>query len=439
MTHPLRGLTQPRAIWSWISYDIANQSFTLLINTLLFAIFFSEVVVRDPAVDDRLWALTYGSSMLLTALLSPWLGAVADGRGWKKAFLVGSGLICAGLTCALALIQPGQLVLAMALYIPANLLYQIGENFLSCFLPELAPAERLGSLSGFSWACAYTSAFLLLTLTAAAMMGLNMQNPTSWRPLFVLAGLWFLLFTLPTMAWLPEPPHTPDSSAQNLLMMGFHRLKDSLRHAREYPDLGLLLVASLFYGTGMNVVIFFSGVLAAEYGFNQVRLVLFVAVITISGIFGTLLPMLFQDKLGHRRSVLGLLGVWLVTACLFASYAHLHDTRPMPTWPLWLIGNLLGFGLGALGSANRAFVAYLSPREKEGEIFGIWGMTYKISAIMTFPFAWMRDSSGTPAALLVLAVIILIGILLTLPLDEVRGRQALAVAPEDIPTPAASS
>ena len=73
-----------RQIWSWISFDVANQSFTLIINTLLFSIFFSEVVVRDPAIDDRLWALTYGSSMLLCALLSPVAGAMADERAWKR-------------------------------------------------------------------------------------------------------------------------------------------------------------------------------------------------------------------------------------------------------------------------------------------------------------------------------------------------------------------
>ena len=76
---------QQRQLWSWISFDVANQSFTLLINTLLFPIFFSKMVVRNDAIDDRIWALTYGSSMLLTALLSPLAGAAADERAGKSA------------------------------------------------------------------------------------------------------------------------------------------------------------------------------------------------------------------------------------------------------------------------------------------------------------------------------------------------------------------
>ena len=424
--YPLHDLPHQRSLWAWISYDVANQSFTLIINTLLFAIFFGEVVVRDAAVDDRYWALTYGTSMLLAAVLSPLLGAVADARGLKKFFLIGNGLLCALLTCGLAFVQPGQIALAMALYIPANLAYQLGENFLSSFLPSLAEPEKMGRVSGFSWAIAYSSAFLLLVLTASGMLLLNLKAPELWRPFFVLAGLWYLVFAIPTMLWLPEPPAERETSGRNLLTAGFSRLAHTLRSTAQYPDLSLLLVASLFYGTGMNVVIFFSGKLASEYGFNQLDLVLFVAVITVSGIVGTLLPMQFQDKVGHRRSTLALLIVWLITACAFAAYAYLHETQSMPAWPLWLIGNMLGFGLGALGSANRAFVGYLAPPGREGEIFGIWGLTYKVSAIMTFPFAWVRDSTGSPAALLVLAGIILVGLVLTLPIDEQRGRRAIA-------------
>ena len=86
--YPLNGFPQQRQIWSWISFDVANQSFTLIINTLLFSIFFSKVVMQNDAIDDRVWALTYGGSMLLTAILSPLAGAAADERCWKKRFLI---------------------------------------------------------------------------------------------------------------------------------------------------------------------------------------------------------------------------------------------------------------------------------------------------------------------------------------------------------------
>jgi len=430
--YPLNGFPQQRQLWSWISFDVANQSFTLIINTLLFSIFFSQVVIQNDAIDDRIWALTYGGSMLLTALISPLAGAAADERCWKKRFLIGSGLMCGIFTCGLGLIQPGQMWLAILLYVPANFAFSIGENFLASFLPGLAKQDEVGRVSGFSWACAYAAALLLLILTAGAMVLLKLEGADCWRPFFVFAGLWFLAFTIPTALWLHEPKVTRIiHPGRNLLTAGFVRLAETLRDTARYKDLAILLVASLFYGTGMSVVVFFASKLAVEYGFQQVDLVVFVAVITVSGIVGTIIPTLYQDKLGHRRSVLIFLVIWLGTALGFAFYAHLYEVHAQsgaagkyPTWPLWLIGNLLGFGLGSLGSANRAFVSFLAPPNREAEVFGLWGLMWKLSAIMTFPFAWVKDTVGTSEALLVLAGFLLAGLVLTLFINERRGHAA---------------
>ncbi len=439
--YPLAGLPQQGQLWSWISFDVANQSFTLIINTLLFSIFFSQVVVQDDRLDDRLWALTYGSSMLLCALLSPIAGAMADERAWKKSCLIGTGVLCAVFTCGLALIQPGQIWLAVLLYVPANFAFSIGENFLASFLPGLARPDQVGRVSGFSWACAYLAALLLLVITAAAMLAAKRGAPDQWRPFFVFAGVWFLVLSMPTLLWLREPePPQPTHAGRNLLTIGFIRLAESIRQTAQFRDLAILLAASLFFATGMSVVIFFASKLAAEYGFTQVNLVLFIAVITISGIVGTVLPTLYQDRIGHRRSTLFFLGIWVLTALAFAGYAFLQDRHrqlpgapPYPTWPLWVIGNLMGFGLGSLGSANRAFVAYLAPAHRSAEVFGMWGLVYKLAAIMTFPFAWIKDTSGTPYALLVLAGFLAAGFFLTWFVDEVRGHAAAESASKPAP------
>jgi UMF1 family MFS transporter len=101
-----------------------------------------------------------------------------------------------------------------------------------------------------------------------------------------------------------------------------------------------------------------------------------------------------------------------------------HPQSAFPVWPLWLIGNLLGFGLGSLGSANRAFVSYLTPTGREAETFGIWGLVWKITAITTFPFAWVKDVLGTTEALLVLAAFVAVGIVLSIFINEKRGALA---------------
>lgn len=439
--YPLAGLPNQKQIWSWISFDVANQSFTLIINTLLFSVFFKSVVVLDKGVQARWWFATYGTSMILTALLSPIAGAIADERAWKKELLMGSGVLCALLTCGLAFIpasSPGTmdaLAITMALYIPANLAFSLGENFLASFLPSLARQNDMGRVSGFSWGVAYFSALVLLGITAALMLAFNMKQPGEWRPFFVMAGVWFFLFMIPTAIALREPPVGAGAHVgRSVWTVGFVRLAESMRQTRKHKDLTWLLVASLFYGTAMSVVVFFASVLAEEYGFKEDKLVIFVGVITVSGIVGTLLPTLLQDRLGHRNTTVVSLVVWIGTAIGFAYYAYAFPPPPpgvlstAPAWPLWLIGNLLGFGLGSLGASNRAFVGYLAPAAKSAEVFGLWGLVFKLAAVTTFPFAWAKDTFGTPAALLVLAGFLVVGLMVTMFVNEKRGHEAAAMA-----------
>ena len=276
------------------------------------------------------------------------------------------------------------------------------------------------------------AALLLFGITAGGLALFHLKWAEQWRPYFLMAGLWFLAFTLPVIFWLREPAVARTVHGGNSwLTAGFVRLGETFHQLKNYRDLAMLMGASFFFATGMSVVVSFASKLAAEYGFKDVQMVIFMAVMTVSGIIGTLVPMLFQDRLGHRLTSAVLLGVWVLAAAGFAGYAYLYEAHALngdgsvyPTWPLWLVGNLLGFGLGSLGSANRAFVGYLAPPEKSAEMFGIWGLMIKLAAVMTFPFAWVKDTAGSPQALLLLAGFIAVGLVLTLFVDEKRGRAA---------------
>lgn len=441
--YPLRGLPNQGQLWAWISFDVANQSFTLLINTVLFSIFFQQIVVNDPSRDDTLWSITAAISMGLVVLASPIAGAIGDQRAWKKAALLGTGILCATLTCLLAIIRPGQIWLAMLLYIPANFCFAIGENFLASFLPRLARREDFGKVSGFSWGTAYFAALVLLLATAGAMLTFKLNTPDAWRPFFIFAGLWFLTFSIPTLLFLKEgPAPAPVHATRTPLIAGaFRRLGQTLRTIRAKRDLATLLLATLLYSTATYTVIFFATILAKEFGFKDVALVVFIAVLTIAGIFGTMVPTLIQDRLGHRRTTAALILLWIFATAIMALYAFLHARAvasptyagDFPTWPMWALGCLLGFGLGALGSANRAFFGFLTPASRTAEYFGIWGMVVKLAAVLVIPFGISKDLLGTPAALLVLTAFLIAGLLVTLRIDEHRGA-AVARAQDEHPS-----
>jgi UMF1 family MFS transporter len=182
----------------------------------------------------------------------------------------------------------------------------------------------------------------------------------------------------------------------------------------------------------MAVVISFASPLTDEFGFTSIEKVIFIAVITVSGIFGTLIPALFQDRLGHKKMVLMLLGLWVATTIYFAfvAWQHAQALHSLPAGakesklPIWIAGNLLGLGIGSLGASNRALVGFLTPPSRSAEFFGLWGLVFKLAAVLTIPFALVKDDIGTPQALMVLCGMIIVGFVLTLFVDERRGAAA---------------
>lgn len=402
-------------------FDLANQSFTLLINTLLFAVFFREVIA-GPAIEgtgDFLWGLTVAISMAVVVLTGPVIGALADCRVWKKQLLVWFGVGCVLLTASLGLLPSGEaglvaVAIAMAVYIPANVFYNLGENMLAAFLPEIASRRNIGRVSAIGWTMGYIGALLLLVCVLGMVAGFGLDAPTDWRPLFVFAAVWFAVMAIPTVLFLPETAcGQPLPEARTVVGAAFKRVTQSIRHAAEYRDLSVFLVSFFVYGFGVQAVIFFASIIAkSDFGFDTPGLVVFTAIITVMAGIGAVGVGFLQDRLGHRNTVGLFLALWVVNALGLALVTWLLDRHvasglpadEFPRWPIYIVGNGIGLGLGGIGSASRAIVGYLTPRHRTAEFFGLWGLAYKSAgAIGALGFGALRELLGSVPSLFTLA------------------------------------
>lgn len=420
--NPFRGLANPKEVCAWGLYDLANQSFTLLINTLLFSVYFKEVVVGDPQKGDSLWSLTFAGSMLLVVVLSPIVGALADCRAWRKRFLIWTGIGCAALTASFGLIPPGAVLLAIMLYVPANVLYQIGENFLASFLPSVSTPKNLGRVSATGWAMGYVGALLLLVLTAIAMKLFGLGDPSSWRPFFVFAGVWFVLNMIPAACTLREPPAEPVHGATTLAGEALLRIRDTAKNAGRFGQLVRFLAAFFVYGMGVQVIIAFASIIARDFGFGTVKLVLFVLQLTVTAGAAAIATAKFQDKAGTKPTILLYLGIWAVSGAGMFSMSMIPGC---PEWVFWIVGNGIGFGIGGIGTASRAMVARFTPAHKTAEFFGLWGMVYKLAGVVgVASFGQVKAWIGMPASLAMLTGFFAVGFLMMLFVDEMSGYKA---------------
>lgn len=80
------------AIVSWALYDLAKTSFAVIIITIVFPVYFTNIIVTPGLYPeffgDLMWGIAGGTSMIITSVLAPLFGVVADTSRSKNKFLM---------------------------------------------------------------------------------------------------------------------------------------------------------------------------------------------------------------------------------------------------------------------------------------------------------------------------------------------------------------
>src|SRR5512141_542488 len=82
-----------RALFGWVMFDWATQPFYSLVVTFLFAPYFVNGFMADPALGSTLWAYATGVGELIAAILAPVLGAIADAGLPRKPWIAGFSVL----------------------------------------------------------------------------------------------------------------------------------------------------------------------------------------------------------------------------------------------------------------------------------------------------------------------------------------------------------
>ncbi len=402
-------------------YDFANSGYTTVVITAVFNAYFVAVVAGNTPWATLAWSAALAVSYALIMVSAPAIGAYADLRLAKKRLLAITTVGCALSTAALALVGPGDLVLAVALIVLSNFFFGTGENLIAAFLPELARGRALASLSGLGWGLGYLGGMLTLGLCLAYIdhaQGLGQPAQQYVPGAMLITAAVFLLAALPTFVLLRERG-VGRAPSPHAIRSAYRQVTDTLRHARTYPDLFRFLLCIVAYQSGVQAVIALAAVYAQQaMGFSTHDSIVLILVVNLTAALGAVLFGQVQDRIGHKAAIALTLAGWLLTVVLawFATAAGLF----------WLAANVAGFCLGASQSAARALVGYLSPLPQRAEFFGLWGLAVKFASIlgpMTYGAAvWLTAGEHRPA-MLTLGVFFLLGLGLLTGVDIRRGRR----------------
>lgn len=413
-----------REVWSWAMFDFANSGYTTVVITAIFNAYFVAVVTNNQEWGTFAWTAALAVSYALIILTAPALGAYADAYAAKKRLLFFTTLGCVIFTAMLSFVGPGDLWLAIVLIILSNFFFGCGENLIAAFLPELAQGDALGKVSGWGWSLGYIGGLVSLgcsLLYVTWAQGEGMQAPQFVPVTMLITATLFAISSVPTFLYLKErAPPQKHISGGSVVREAFARLGNTLRHVRDYRDLGRFLACLVFYQAGIQAVITLAAIYAQQVmGFNTSDTMLLVLVVNITAAAGAFAFGSLQDRMGHILTMALTLVGWIIMILV----AWMAESRAM----FWLAANIAGLCLGASQSAGRALVGYFTPSSRRAEFFGLWGFAVKLSSILgpvTYGLVSWISRGDHRLAMLITGVYFIIGLAILMSVNVQRGRRA---------------
>ena len=168
--------------WAWALYEGARDP-NIVFQIYVISPFFATVMIRDPIRGQELWGDVTAYSGHITAALCPFFGAIADRGGprkpWLALFTLLMVLSFAGHSGSGTANAPPSIVwIVSAAVVINNIVFEFSNAFHGAMLSRIAPLNRIGGLSGLSFALGSGAGGLLLLVFLLAFV-----MPHPWFPL----------------------------------------------------------------------------------------------------------------------------------------------------------------------------------------------------------------------------------------------------------------
>lgn len=390
---------------AWALFDFANSVYPAVMTTAVFPVFYVTFVVgEEGGVGELWWGRAVSVSALVVAACSPLLGAIADRGGARKRFMLFYTSVCLVGVAMMSTLGEGMVVQGFVLFLLANIGFESALVFYNAYLPDIAPPEKRGWVSGLGFGVGYLGSALGL-LMVLPLVGDRIEL------VWPLVSIFFLVFALPAFLVLPKDQPTEMTVAQ-AARWGVTSFREIVREVWEFTELRNFLLAFFFYIDGVLTVIVMAGVVATEtFGFDQQGTIVLFLIVQLSALVGAFALATPTDRYGPKRVLNGVLALWVFVGV--AAYFIQNQTL------FYGMAILAGLGLGSVQAASRTFLSLLVPSGRgsgqAARIFGFYALCGKASSVigpMLFGYVTVWAGGNQRPAFLALTGLFLVGLVL---------------------------
>ncbi|MEK9821674.1 MAG: MFS transporter [Gammaproteobacteria bacterium] len=441
----------PLGYYSWTFGQGARDPYYIMVIIYIFYPYFSNTVVGDPVKGQALIGYITAAAGTVLAVTAPFLGAIADKDGRRKPWLVGTVAIMTAGAFSLWMIEPEgrgmSLTSALIILFVIKVCFTIMEVFHNAMLPSIAPANKIGIISGLAFSIGNVGGLLLMLfvlfafsmpgtqpwafLPEAPLFGIDQAAHEHNRIVGPIAGAWMILFMLPVLLFTPDG-QASKSGMWQLAKEGVNDVVQTLKHVRHYANVARYLLARLFFIDGMVGVLTFGGVYASgTFGWDTTTLLIFGLCSSGSAMLGAYIGGLLDDRLGSMRALRISIATSSVVLLILVSVdpdtiLYFVEVGAEPVWSspyfatlpelFYLATNQIFAMFFVTGlSSSRTLMARLSPPELATQFFGLFALSATVTAFLapllvataTDLFESQRIGFASLAALMIIGAIML--------------------------------
>ena len=355
---------------AWILYDVGNSAFVLLVATLI-PIFFNALAEEGglSSVDYlAYWGYAASAVTIVTAVLSPILGTLADTRGFKKPIFILCLVVGVAGCCAMGLAKTW--LPFLLIFVFAKVGFSGSLVFYDSMLSDVTTPDRMDVVSSRGYAWGYIGSCVPFVVCLALVLGsgaIGLSQMTALNIALFITAAWWLAMTLPLLKTYRQLHYV--EVEKHAIRQSFARIGHTLRHLHEDKQVFWFLLAFFCYIDGVYTIIDMATAYGTALGLDTTGLLLALLVTQIVA---------FPSALIFGRLSAKYPSTTLIPVCI-AAYAGIALFAFFLTqqWQFWVLAFVVGMFQGGVQALSRSHFAKIIPPEKSGEYFGLFDICGK--------------------------------------------------------------
>ena len=356
---------------SWILYDVANSAFIMTLTATI-PIYFRALATEagiSATHATSIWGTCTSIAILILALLSPILGALADYQNMKKRiFMI---FLAIGIGGGIAFTIAPNWITFLLFFIVSRIGYTACNVFYDAMLVDVTTDERMDQISSFGYAFGYIGSCIPfiagIILILVKPFGLTTLLATQIS--FVITIVWWFLLAIPLLKNVKQTHYLRPK--KNIINHSFRRLYVTFMKLKKNKRLLYYILGYFFYIDGVYTIISMATSYGGEVGIDSTQMILALLLTQIVAFPCAI----WSGKLAERFGSIRIIKIFILIYCGICFYGYLLDSA----LDFWILAVLVGMCQGGIQALSRSYFGKLIPKKESSEYFGFFDIFGKFA------------------------------------------------------------